>query len=506
MNEPAERQAEYLADAKDLLQGLRHGGVAIWRWRVDGEKLLWTDNLETLHGPAPTSYDSTVESFQRDLHPEDADRVWSMISNALRAKKSFRTVYRTRPDADGSFRWIEARGGLATESGENWLTGICLDVTDRVQAERELQRRLRQQKAIEELGSFAIDESNLQVVASKAATIAAEVLEVPFTKILRFTKDGERLLLFAGTGWREGLVGSETVGIGLDSQAGFTLSEGKPIVVENLATEIRFNGPELLRSHGVVSGMSTIIAGEGARPFGVFGVHTNASRRFDQADTDFLTALANIIAHSARQIAAVEHRALLVREMAHRAGNMLQLVDTLANRIFLPDCDLDEAKRSFSSRLGSLSRANYLVARGGWSLTRFTVLVEEALEPFRERVRLDGEDVLLPPELCFDLGLVLHELSTNAVKYGSFASEQGTVDIRWSLRREADEKEMFHFEWMDNLSSKPKRESGTGFGSRLMHLIIERKWGGEIEPAAPKGYRFAFALPIASAPKTIHDE
>jgi len=505
MYDPAAGQADYLADAGDLLEGLHLGGVGIWRWRVHSDELLWTRNLEEVSGPSPHPYDGTLESFRRNVHPEDMDAVWGAISEAVANGTPYRFVYRTVPKPDGSLRWIEARGGLVGKDGESWLTGACLDVTDRVQGEMELQRRLRQQKAIEEFGSFAFGEPDFQVVADRAAAIASEVLDVPLTKILQFTKDGEGLHLIAGVGWRENLVGKATIGVDRESHAGLTLLEGKPVVVEDLSAETRFSRPELLVSHGVVSGICTIIPGVEGRPFGVFGAHTNVRRRFDQADTEFLSALANIVANSARQIATVEHRLLLIREMAHRAGNVLQLVNTLAHRTFSPDRDLEEARRSFSNRLASLSRANYLIAKGGWSQTRFSELAAETLEPFRERVRLAGDDVLLPPELCFDLGLVLHELSTNAVKYGSFASEEGIVDLRWFVSRDGEGRERFHVEWLDGLSSS-KSERGTGFGSKLMRLVIERKWGGAIEPPAKQGYRFAFALPLAAMPETLSED
>lgn len=506
MYDPAARQASYLVGAKELLQGLRHGGVGVWRWRVDGDELLWTDNLEAVHGDDNVAYDGTLESFRRDLHPEDFDRVWKAVSEAVADRADYNVVYRTRPKADGTYRWIEARGGLVTEDDVTWLTGICLDVTDRVKAEHQLQRRLRQQKAIEELGSFAIGESSLQAVTDRAVRIAAEVLEVPLSEILQFEDQGQQLRLIAGVGWHEGLVGRGTIGVDRDSQAGFTLLENRPVVVEDLRTETRFSGPEDLHVHGVVSGMSTVIAGETGRPFGIFGVHTREPRRFDRADTEFLTALANIVANSVRQIAAVDHRLLLVREMAHRAGNLLQLVDTLAHRTFSPDRDLDDAHRTFSSRLSSLSRANYLIAKGGWSLTRFSALAKETLEPFRERVHLDGEDVLLPPELCFDLGLVLHELSTNAVKYGCLASEEGMVDLRWSLVDDAEGEKCFRLEWRDETAAGEARGHGTGFGSKLMRLIIERKWSGTIEPPAASGYRFAFLIPLSAGARCLPED
>ncbi|MDN2565106.1 GAF domain-containing protein [Aquibium sp. A9E412] len=487
-----------LRDSAALLEGLRLGGVGVWRWKVDGDVLMWSDNLAGIHALPATAFDGTLSSFRNDIHPDDLEPVWRAIEHTLSTGAPYRSVYRTAPRDGAEPLWIETSGGLATgEDGATYLTGVCTDVTQRVRAERELKRRLAQQDAIAHVGSFALGEEDFQAIAQRAVEVAAEVLDVPLTKILQFADSADHLDLSAGVGWREGLVGHATVGIERESQAGFTLLDGGPVIVEDLATETRFDGPQLLHEHGVVSGISVVIAGEGPRPFGVFGIHSTVPRQFDQTDADFLTALANIVANAARQIAAVEHRTLLVREMAHRAGNMLQLVNTLARQTFRPGVDVDIARDVFAERLGSLSRANYLIAKGGWSRTRFRALAAETLAPFGGRARMSGRDVLLPPELCFDLGLVLHELSTNSAKYGSLAREEGTIFLTWRVEPDGDGAHSFHLEWFDPLRGPSGPGRGTGFGTKLVRLLVERKWSGTIAPAAESGYRLAFSIPLS---------
>src|SRR5690606_34997443 len=102
----------------------------------------------------------------------------------------------------------------------------------------------------------------------------------------------DKLLLRAGLGWREGLLGHALQSTELSSQGGFTLASRKPVIVEDMATETRFKSPTLLASHNVRSGMSVII-GPHSNPWGVLGVHSRTPRRFTVEDINFIQAIAN---------------------------------------------------------------------------------------------------------------------------------------------------------------------------------------------------------------------
>ncbi|MDN2583869.1 HWE histidine kinase domain-containing protein [Aquibium sp. ELW1220] len=489
----------FLSDAGALDDGLRLGGAGVWRWRIDSDRLQWTRNLETVHHLPPGSFDGSLASFQRDLHPEDADGVWQKIKACIETGDPYRAVYRTSPRLDRADVWIETSGGIVlAPDGARYLTGVCLDVSARVRNERQLKRILGQQRAVARFGAFALEQGDLQSVLDEAVRVAADVLDVPLTKILQFADAADHLVLRAGIGWADGLVGHGTVGIDRDSQAGFTLLETAPVIVRDLLCETRFNGPQLLHDHGVRSGVSVIIPGSEARPFGVFGIHARAVRIFDEADAEFLQSLAHIVAGAARQAAAAGHRLLLMREMAHRAGNMLQLVNSIASQTFAADADTQLARRSFSDRLSALARSNYVVARGGWSSTPFAELVEETLKPFGDRVTAEGRNVLLPPELCFDMGLVLHELATNSMKYGTLGRPEGTVRVCWAFRTRADGTRIFWLEWDDVLSTAQQSAKGSGFGSKLIGALIERKWNGILSRADAANFRIGMEIPVAA--------
>jgi PAS domain S-box-containing protein len=163
------------------------------------------------------------------------------------------------------------------------------------QVERELSSRLRQQATIAQIGQHALASSDLDGLMQEIVQLTAETLEVEMCKILELKPDGERLLLKAGVGWHEGLVGKAVVSAGIESQAGYTLLTNDPVIVENLGAETRFHGPALLFDHDVLSGMSVVILGVD-KPYGVLGAHTRHQRKFNQDDANFLKAVSNILA------------------------------------------------------------------------------------------------------------------------------------------------------------------------------------------------------------------
>lgn len=172
---------------------------------------------------------------------------------------------------------------------------VIRDITERRRSEATLRARVRQQEVVAALGLRALSDTDLTMLMQEAARQLAETLDSEYAKVLELLPGGKELRLRAGVGWREGLVGTATVDTGLDSQAGYTLISNEPVVVEDLPTESRFNGPPLLREHNVISGMSVIIRGE-TGAWGVLGVHTTRKRVFTKDDVNFLQSVANLIA------------------------------------------------------------------------------------------------------------------------------------------------------------------------------------------------------------------
>jgi two-component system, chemotaxis family, CheB/CheR fusion protein len=203
---------------------------------------------------------------------------------------------------------------------EDKIDGVVLtfvDVTALKQAEQTVAQRAKQQATVADLGQFALENTDIDLLYHELVHRIADVLDVEMCKVLEIAPGQQKLLLKEGVGWKDGCVGRATVGTDKESQAGYTLHAVEPVVVEDLRTETRFHGPDLLLEHDVVSGLSVVIRGT-KQVYGVLGVHTKERRTFTQDDINFVEATANVLAqtldhHRAQQALAQANAELEAR-------------------------------------------------------------------------------------------------------------------------------------------------------------------------------------------------
>lgn len=498
-------ESPFLAVDPDIETALNAGAVGLWRWRVGGTELGWTRNLEAIHLLPPGTFDGTFESFSADIEPVDFQRVMETIRYSIATGHPYEVRYRNRPLAGIEPIWIEARGEIVSSpDGERYLTGVCQNATLRIRDQKELERRLQQQQAVSELGTFALAHHRFDDVVARAVTVIAEVLSVPLVSLLELNGAADAATLVAGQGWAEGLIGTLVAPVHPKSLVGLALEQQKPIIIQDAAEDRRFVQARIQKEHNVVSGLVVMVKGDDERPFGVFGAFTTTMRRFDDADAKFLLSIANIIATSSRHAHMSERREIVIREMAHRSGNLLQQVQSLFNQTLAPSLG-DESVETFRARLATLANANLLLAHDGWTLTRMQRIVEAALGAFADRADTSGRDLLLPADLGLDLSLILHELTTNSAKYGGLATTDGQVSITWDTATE-ESATVLTLHWIDPEGTWSEATGrGTGFGSRLIRMLVERKWGGNHATDQSDGYRFSLSLVIPDQGPTPTD-
>jgi signal transduction histidine kinase len=197
-----------------------------------------------------------------------------------------------------------ARTGLADEGGELGELGQTIDdlagsvekhLQERDQSERTLLNRALQQTVVSALGQFALISNDFYSLLNQAVMLVGQTLDTEYCGVLELEPDGNTLCLRAGTGWREGSLNNVRVAVDVATESGYALVAGEPVVVEDLAGETRFQGSGLLSEHGVVSGVTVAIAGQG-RAYGILGAHTTRRRQFTEDEVHFLLAVATVLA------------------------------------------------------------------------------------------------------------------------------------------------------------------------------------------------------------------
>lgn len=230
-----------------------------------------------------------------DQFVEDAMRV-------LTARASIEQEVRT---VDGAWFRMQVTPYQESIDQVNGVVITFVDITKLKVIESALAARVKQQATVAKLGQFALEKANLDLLFTEAAHQMVEILNVEMCKILELLPDGERLLLRAGVGWHEGLIGVATIGAESGSQGGYALAVGQPVLVEDLRTEDRFAPPTLLFEHKVISGISVVIQGVKG-PYGVLGVHTTQPRRFSRDDVHFVQSVANVLAQAIQRQNALD--------------------------------------------------------------------------------------------------------------------------------------------------------------------------------------------------------
>jgi PAS domain S-box-containing protein len=197
---------------------------------------------------------------------------------------------------------------------------------------------------------------------------------------------------------------------------------------------------------------------------------------------------------------AEEHRALLANELSHRVKNVLATLQAIVGQTIRNATSLEEAGETLSSRIQALDAANDLLINGRWESAEMRDLVDRALAPFgsasTDRFRVAGPTLRVPPKVAVGLALALHELATNAAKYGALSSVDGHVELAWTMRDDA----VLEIRWEEVGGPPVEPPTRTGFGSQLIKRVLASEIGGSVELDYPaSGVRFTAIAPLREA-------
>jgi signal transduction histidine kinase/CheY-like chemotaxis protein len=165
-------------------------------------------------------------------------------------------------------------------------------------AAAQVQKLLRQQAAIARFGSFALRERDLIAILTEAARVCAEGLNVPFSKVCRYRAAENDLLIVAGHGWQDGVVGHVVSRADMSSPQGRAFTTGEPSICDDLQLATYVDLPPFYAAHGIVSIIDVIIKGNDDQPYGILEIDNDRQHDYDQYDINFLTGFANVLAEA----------------------------------------------------------------------------------------------------------------------------------------------------------------------------------------------------------------
>jgi two-component sensor histidine kinase len=184
---------------------------------------------------------------------------------------------------------------------------------------------------------------------------------------------------------------------------------------------------------------------------------------------------------------ASEQRDLVIGELRHRLKNLVTVIDALAQNSRRRDAEpgVDAFLQRFLGRLHALGTAGDQFLAGGQGKTDAGALIRATIVPFmsdtaQQRIRIDGPDLSLSEELGASLGLAIHELATNALKYGALSVPGGSVSLTWSTKP-SNAGEAVEFVWKEKGGPAPALPKKTGFGSRMIKSVVAREKSGHVE-------------------------
>lgn len=428
-------------------------GVGTYDIDLESGAGVWSPRAFAMLGiPASEDGSARLDSWRERIHDEDRDRILQEHGIASARGGAWQAEYRIVRADNGEIRWLQTFGHFSrTAEGHLRSSGVVIDITEKKAIEaslRDSESRLRRSQEAGGVGSYEWR------MDGSGGTQSDEMLRLigldrgrnyPFDEIV------------------QAVVPEDMEHVKATTRA---IREGHP----NRETYYRVKGGD--KGLRWIRDIGQLELDENGRPYRWVGIVQDVT---------------DLKRNEERQL-------LLINELNHRVKNTLTVVQSLAHQTFrvLPDAAL---RTAFEHRLMALASAHDLLTKGRWQAVSITELVHAVLRPLgtsAARISLSGPDLQIMPKAAVSLSMALHELGTNALKYGSLTVDQGRIEIDWAL-----ESDLFRLTWQERGGPVPAAARATGFGTRMIELVLAAELEGVTKLTFPEiGVRCEVAAPL----------
>ncbi len=394
---------------------------------------------------------------------------------------------------DGSEIPVELSITLVSREGRDVFVGFLRDLSQRRAAEQQIEFRLRESQLMLDLSDRASrDESFEEVLVATLDGICA-LADWPLGHAFLVAQDGRCLVssvwssdarisapdLVRATEEQE-----FCAGIGLPGQV---LESTQPLWMPQV--EVESNFPR--RGIGMGSGFAFPVF-SGGRCIAVLEFFSRDQREPEPALLLSARAIGAQIGRVLERKRGEDLQTLLLAELNHRAKNILAIVRGIAHLSFNASSNIEEAQRTFDRRLDSIAKANDILHAQSGKSALLGDIVRESLEgcgASSDRMTVAGPEICVDSSTAIMFSLAVHELCTNALKYGAMSGDGGRVAINWSTVDA--EGQRFDFTWAESGGPPVEPPKSTGFGTRILKRGMEMETGGRAEVSyAAEGFTY----------------
>ena len=462
----------------------RVGTVGIFEIDVASRTIVADEIAARLHGMPwiETSNGVSLLTFFDHIHPDDLPLARAALERSLRDGVDFDAVYRTAADVPRP-GWLHAQATVQASEvdGVVRLSGIVVDITD----QRDTATMQDMQLAfLDRVGTLGTAEE----IAELAARTLAEALHASRAGYGHLGKDGDSFRVQAE--W------SADGGAGLAARDGWTgfdrflprLKVGETVVVRDTRDDAAVADAGDLAEAGIRS-LGMMPSMQRGRVRAVLFVNDTRPRTWSRAELVFMRAILDRTYSAIDRVRFDNERNLMAAELAHRMKNVLTIAQVIVTQTLRGTDDIATARAAIADRLHALSEAQDVLTAVNNRKVAIRDVVASALRPYLgdgERISFSGPRMLLNAQQVLGLALGLHELATNATKYGALSNDTGRVEIAWTVTDDT-----LTFTWSETGGPPVGEVTPRGFGSKILNQVVGGYFGGTTRLSYdPEGLRF----------------
>lgn len=466
---------------------------AVWDWDLLANTVLWNEALTEAHGHVLADVEPTGQWWLDHIHPEDRERVSHSIHSVINGSgRTWTDRYRFRR-ADGGYAEIVDRGFVIREGGKAVrMIGAMLDVTEQIGGQRRqaalvtLADQLREAGSSAEIVEIAAKTLGTTLGASRAGYSRIDVKSNLFAVERDWTAHG-----VASIAGRHKLSAFHTT-VG-------QLRDGQALATSDVAAADWVNGDaEGYRAIGTRAQIKAPLFDHGEL-VGLLYLHQCEPRDWTGVEVAFCQAVADRTYAALAKLEAEAEQRVLNEELSHRLKNTFAMVLSIAAQS-LRGVENRAPVQAFEQRIHALSSAHDVLLRQNRMGAPIGEVVRSVLANAGQgdRIATAGPYVSFGPRASLSLSLLLHELATNAAKYGALSVPEGRIAMEWRLEGATGEEDLV-LDWTESggpPATAPSGRGRRGFGSRLIQMGLTGTGGVDLHYEAT-GFSATMRAPLA---------